>query len=248
MSESVPAIGDGTSRVLLVILFMTFFSVMGCTTVPEDTRSARVAMLSNPPKELIENVEHTFRKKVALMDAPEINRYLSVVASRLFGPTKDPVSISVVSTTTAGYRPSIWVIPGGKIFVDVRVLRTLRFENELASGIVLAWELAEDMDFRERLIQEGGKADPSVEKVWVYGELETQRAIESAVDRIYKSGYDPRGLVSYFNRTVEKDRTAMNVEASKEKARRTVAFYAPLLNPIVHTEEFHKMKKRLERL
>jgi hypothetical protein len=87
-------------------------------------------------------------------------------------------------------------------------------------------------------------------KIWVFGSLENEHAIESAVDRIYKAGYDPRGLVSYFDRvpTKSKNQVESENEALKDKSRRTIAFYAPLLNPIVRTEDFYKMRKRLERL
>lgn len=222
----------------------------GCATVPEGVNAGKAAMLAEPPTEFMNQIELSFRRRVAFVDDKEIEVYLTHLASRLFHPGKNAVHISIVSTTTAGYEPSVWVIPGGKIFFDIRVLRSLHFENEIAAAIALAWERSEGGEFRERLIQEAARADPDPMKIWVFGNLENERAIEATVDRIYKAGYDPRGLVNYFDRITSKTKAQLESEneALKDKARRTIAFYAPLMNPIVRTEDFYKMRKRLERL
>lgn len=224
----------------------------GCSTVPNDgSGPAKAALLSNPPHSYVEKVDVGFRNQVGVIEAPEVTAYLDKVAQRLFKANVNPLPrVQLVSAGTSGYEPSIWVLPGGKIYVDVAILKRLQFENELASGMAVSWDISEGTEFRERLLSEGAKPTAESQSVWAIGEVEYQRAIESAVDRIYKAGYDPRGLVSFFDRTSKKkgDDLDTDMEVRKEKARRTVAFYAPLLNPIVHTEDFHKMKKRLERL
>lgn len=234
----------------LVALFGWLAIGPACSTVPDEKDPAKAALLAEPPKEFIGQIELAFRKRVAFVDDGEIESYLSRLATRLFPPGKSEIQILLVSTASAGYDPSVWVVPGGKIFFDVRVLRTLRFENEIAGAMALAWERAEGVEFRERLIQVSSGADPDPAKIWVFGSNENERAIEGAVDRIYKAGYDPRGLVNYFDRipTRTKGQLESENESLKDKARRTIAFYAPLLNPIVRTEEFYKMRKRLERL
>lgn len=238
------------SSLKIVVLLVAFAAGLGCSSVPEEKDPKKAALLAEPPKEFIAQIELAFRRKVAFVDDKEIEAYLGRLATRLFPPGKTGVEVSLVSTSSAGYEPSVWVVPGGKIFFDVRVLRALHFENEIASAIALAWERSEGGDFRERLIQEASRADPDPMKIWVFGILENERAIEAAVDRIYKAGYDPRGLVNYFERTPTKTKHQLESEneALKDKTRRTIAFYAPLLNPIVRTEDFYKMRKRLERL
>lgn len=222
----------------------------GCSTVPEGKDPAKAALLAQPPKEYVDQIELAFRKRIAFVDDKEIEAYLSRFANRLFPPGQTPIHVALVSTVSAGYDPSVWVVPGGKIFFDVRVLRALRFENEIASAMALAWERSEGTEFRERLITEAQGGNPDPMRIWVFSTLENERAIEGAVDRVYKAGYDPRGLVSYFDRVPSRSKNQLESdnEALKDKARRTIAFYAPLLNPIVRTEDFYKMRKRLERL
>lgn len=232
-------------RFLLLLLACT-----ACASVPSEDSQEHAALLANPPKEFVDQVDLAFRKKVAFIDDSEVNGYLEKIASRLFAPGKDPHQIAIVSTTTAGYEPSVWMVPGGKIFFDIRILRAMKFENEIASALALAAERSEGSEFRERLIKEGEKVSPDPALVWQFSELENQRSVEAAVDRIYKAGYDPRGLVNYFDRIPEKVKGTLDPENEfmKAKARRTITFYAPLLNPIVRTDSFYKMRKRLERL
>jgi predicted Zn-dependent protease len=234
----------------LLVLLASFIGAPACSTVPAGKDSAKAALLAEPPKELIAQVELAFRKKVAFIDDKTIESYLSRLATRLFPPGKSPLQVSLVSTTSAGYDPSVWVVPGGKIFFDVRVLRALHFENEIASAMALAWERSEGTGFRERLIEEASHANPDPMKIWLFSLRENESAIEAAVDRIYKAGYDPRGLVNYFDRVPvrKKNQVESDTEALKDKARRTIAFYAPLLNPIVRSDDFYKMRKRLEHL
>ena len=239
-----------SSWVVLGLLALGFLPA-GCSTVPEGKDPAKAALLAEPPKEYLDRIDLAFRKRVAFMDDRPIEAYLTRLATRLFPPGKDPVRISLVSTVSAGYVPSVWVAPGGRIFFYGGVLRALRFENEIAAAIAFAWERSEGTEFRERLIAEAQRAAPDPTRIWVFSELENEAAIEGAVDRTYKAGYDPRGLVSYFDRVPSekaKGQFDSETEVLKDKTRRTIAFYAPLLNPIVRTEDFYKMRKRLERL
>jgi predicted Zn-dependent protease len=239
------------TRLSRVIITLSIFAIsLGCSTVPEDTNPVKAALLAEPPREYVEQVERAFRKRVAFIDDREIDAYLTKLTTKLFSPGKSEIHVSLVSTTNAGYDPSVWVIPGGKIFFDIRILRTLHFENEIVSALAFAWERAEGIGFRERLINEAQHANIDPAKIWEFTLLENEQAIESAVDRIYKAGYDPRGLVNYFNHAPSRSKNQIEseTESLKQKARRAVAFYAPLLNPVVRTEDFYKMRKRLGQL
>ncbi len=222
-----------------------------CSTVPEDpTNPAKAALLAEPPREFSAAVETGLRKKLVFVNDTEINHYLARLGARLFAPGKDPISIELVNGNASGFEPSVWVVPGGKIFVDLRILKMMRFENEIAAAMAFGWDRSEGSEFRTRLIDEASGANPDPAKVWSFSDSENQKAIESSIDRMYKAGYDPRGLVSYFDRLPIKSKIRSESEQDllKDKARRTIAFYAPLLNPIVRTEEFYKMRKRLEHL
>lgn len=222
----------------------------GCSTVPEDMSPEKAAMLAEPPQELSAAIELGFRKRITSIEDLKINRYLMQIAGRLFSPTKHPISIELMNATTAGFEPSVWAIPSGKIFIDIRLLKLMRFENEIAAALALGWVRSEGRKFRERMIEEASHSNPEPAKIWLFAPSENEKAIEAAIDRIYKAGYDPRGLVSYFDRLSPKSKKRVDSEPDllKDKARRTIAVYAPLLNPIIRTEEFYKMRKRLEKL
>ncbi len=242
----------GNSKPLknVFILFLALIVSVGCSNVPVERTALAHDLLTEPPKEFSGAVETSFRKHITLVQDPEINQYILKVSGRIFSLIKTPISIELISTTSQGYAPSFWVIPGGKIFVDLRALKVLHFENEIAAALALAWERSEGSGFRGRLIEEAGSADPDALRIWVYTEDESQRAIEKAISRIYKAGYDPRGIVTYFDRISYKAKMRGDSENDhlKETARRILSSYAPLLNPIVRTEDFYKMRKRLERL
>jgi hypothetical protein len=226
-------------------------SALGCSTVPEDSAKRNESWQGSAPSEFSSRIEASFRKRVTVLKQPEIEAYLAKIADRLFSPARNPVRVELVSGANAELEPSVWAIPGGTLFFDVRLLRALRFENEIAAALSLAWHRADGKEFRERMITEAGKADPRPETLWKFEEAEDYRSIEATVDRMYKAGYDPRGLVSYFDRIpmrTKKERTDPKNESLKDKARRTLSFYAPLMNPIVRTEDFYRMRKRLERI
>lgn len=222
----------------------------GCSSVPDEMSPAKAALLAEPPQKFSTAVEAGLRKRMTVIEDLEINRYLMRIAARLFLPGKYPISIELVNETPSGFEPSVWAIPNGKIFIDIRVLKLMRFENEIAAALALGWDRSEGAAFRERMIEEASNTDPDPTKIWAFGNSENTKAIESSIERIYRAGYDPRGLVSYFDRlsTNPKKRLDSESDLLKDKARRTIAFYAPLLNPIVRTEEFYKMRKRLGKL
>lgn len=233
-----------------VVLFL-LLAVSGCTSVPDSASDGENAELLQAPYEFSTRIEAVFRKKLAFLEARDIEKYLSKIANRLFSPLKDPIRVELVSATPANYEAAVWALPNGRVFFDVRILQNLRFENEIAAAIAFAWGRAEGTDFRKRLVEEAGKGEPNPEGIWKFSELDDHRAIESTVDRLYKAGYDPRGLVVYFERPPNRSKNeavVSRIESNQDKARRTISFYAPLLNPIVRTEDFYRMRKKLEKL
>ncbi len=226
-------------------------SLAGCSNVPEQRgQEEQAAYLASPPREIVDAIELVLRKKLTLHSDAEIQRYLTSLSTRLLPPNKSTPEVFLVSGANANYEPSVWTVPGGKIFFDIRILKNLKFENEIAAALALAWDRAEGTQFRERLISESSRGNPDPMKIWTFSQEENQLAIEAAVGRVYKAGYDPRGLVSYFDRVPTKSKNLAEAEkdALKDRTRRAITNYAPLLNPIVRTEYFYKMRKKLERL
>lgn len=64
---------------------------------------------------------------------------------------------------------------------------------------------------------------------------------EPAIDRLYQGGFDPRAMVALLER--------QKADAAKvSRARARIAIYPPLRNPVVSTEAFSAMMRRLQQL
>jgi hypothetical protein len=69
---------------------------------------------------------------------------------------------------------------------------------------------------------------------------------------MYRAGFDPRGLISFWNRYAENPAHSPLdpglLQQLIERSRTAIAQRAPLRNPIVRSKEFLALKKRIERL
>ncbi len=149
-------------------------------------------------------------------------------------------------------------LPGTKIYLSVGLLKQVEFENEIAAAI--AFELAHITNRHavERLTNlSNTRPGPIVDYtgprgVMAFPEKLLLKSIENAVEILYAAGYDPRGLLSVWERYLVQprqshyDRSTLNhlIEAT----RSTLALYAPLRNPIVKSPSFFSVYKRLKRL
>jgi predicted Zn-dependent protease len=105
-----------------------------------------------------------------------------------------------------------------------------------------------------------GELDPIPEKIdyfsptgaFAFDETQNIEAVRTAVDLLYSAGYDPRGLVSLWQTYLSHSSDAPYDEAFLKKIldeiRRKIAQKAPLRNPIVSTEGFIAIRKRIEKL
>jgi hypothetical protein len=76
--------------------------------------------------------------------------------------------------------------------------------------------------------------------------------VEVAVSLLYRAGYDPRGLVSLWARFralgLASPYGAELLSRMEEKSREAITLYAPLRNPIVRSDPFLEMRKRVQQL
>jgi predicted Zn-dependent protease len=77
-------------------------------------------------------------------------------------------------------------------------------------------------------------------------------AVNPAVEILYQAGYDPRGLVAVWEKLLaHPDRSpyeAVLLRKLIEKTRRTIAQYSPLRNPIVRSQDFISIQRRIQKL
>jgi hypothetical protein len=234
-------------RVTPYFASLLLLAIAGCTSVPETLQEKGIERISQLPNSARAKIQISLKKSFAVVGAPEVHRYLSQVALRLLKPLDKNLSpkIQMVSSNEQE-SPKLWIIPPDMGFVDQRILKSLEFENEIAALLAFNWERTQDIEFEKRFIAELDQVSPDFRKIYQFSENEDLKAVEGAVDILYNAGYDPRGLISVFNRktSVNKDRSVV----LQDKARRTIAFYKPLINPTVRSQEFYQMRKKLDRL
>ena len=166
-------------------------------------------------------------------------------------------------------------MPGNRIYFSIELLKHLDYENQVAAA--LAIELANlrkkfvSQRVDEQILSGMGiqatESEPlapiEMEEltsvrffgpagVFYYLEKDRTAAVEEAVYLLYRAGYDPRGLSSVFELYAENSQFSP-IEANTlprliEETRRVIAQLSPLLNPVVRTEAFIQIKKRIEKL
>jgi len=146
----------------------------------------------------------------------------------------------------------LFSFPGVVISVPVSFLHEIGFENELAA--VIALELAQVE--RRELAREMEKNDHPT----LFGELSvfhfSQKSRADSIDLgtklMYSAGYDPRGMVSVFQKYATYYIDTDTATAPKElnyyvrEAQKAKNEFMPSLQPIVRSNDFLRMKKELK--
>ena len=138
-----------------------------------------------------------------------------------------------------------FILPPSQGFIEQKFALSLGYENELAAAVSLSWELALDTGFQERFLAQVEEKNPETSSVYVWDDVAAAGAVERATDRLYLAGYDPRGLITMLAKI--KEWSPEKVQYLQDKARRTISFYTPLLNPIVRSESFYRLRRQLEK-
>ena len=224
-------------------------TMTGCSSVPETLSEQGVERISQIPSDARLKIQSSLKKYFTHLSAQEIESYLNTISKRLLSKSKlsSPLRIELVTTRESALsKAKLWVVPPEKGYLDDHLLRSLEFENEIAAVIAFNWERVQDIEFEKRFIHELDQLHPDFSKIYEFSELEDMKAVEGAIDLLYQAGYDPRGLMSVFGRKI-----GVSPERAlvlQEKARRTNAFYKPLMNPTIRSDEYYRMRKKLEKL
>lgn len=141
-------------------------------------------------------------------------------------------------------------VPGARIYLSTQLLRTLNFENELAAA--LAFELGH---IRARTLIRRFPESTGLfgfGSVFDFTEADHLAALEPAMEMLYRSGFDPRGMVSLLSRFQRDPGRSpfpqTQVSILLENARRIIALHVPLRNPIVRSERFLAIYQRIQKL
>lgn len=237
---------------------------------PEPRREVTLEERIREDNRIGQEMSADFESRIDLKKNVEVSIYLRKVAQRLADISPElrgaPLGVFLVQDSKSANWKN-YSLPGNRIYLSVNVIKRLDYENELAG--LMAFELSHILNRHvlarlqeEQVLKEKGTDGgilPS-KKVDFFGgsglfsftdENRIQSA-ETAVSLMYKAGYDPRGMVGLWNRyTSFGSKSPYEPELlSKlvEKSRESIAYFAPLRNPVVRSDAFLSMKRRIESL
>lgn len=197
----------------------------------------------------------------------EVNVYLRGLAQKLADSTPDlrksPVGVFVIED-----RDAIWknyALPGNRLYLSLGLIKKLEFENELAAVMAIEFAHVLNRDALNRIemiaqqgVQPVSELSPNNVPffgpggLFAFSDESRVAAAEQAVDILYAAGVDPRGVVSLLadyraNPKVSPYDPAL-IRRLTEAARQAIAELAPLRNPLVKSDAFLSIQKRIKRL
>ncbi|MBY0469776.1 hypothetical protein K2X30_01320 [bacterium] len=209
----------------------------------------------------------------------EVSVYLKRIADHLAAKT-DALKISPVGVFVVQDRTDLWKnysIPGIRIYLSAGLLKGADYENEIAALIALEYANVLNRNVLRRvekilasraesegdivpnaLFPEKGALDKlsldffGQNGVFSYTEQEWLQATEVAVKILYRAGYDPRGLVSVWQRYRDHSKNSpfetSSLNKFDDRAYLAISANTPLRNPIVRSEAFLRIQKRIRNL
>ena len=169
-------------------------------------------------------------------------------------------------------------LPGGRIYISGGMLQTLNYENEVAALIAMELGHIKNSHVLKRLGTQVGIFDQIEEKkssldgilsnltrrhlkdvdffgplgIFTFSAEEQVMAVKNAVSILYLSGFDPRGVVSALDLLKKNPKKSscdpITLGQLIDAARREVAYFAPLRNPIMRSAKFRSIQKRIRKL
>lgn len=242
------------NRCISFLFVLGFISgTYSCSTPPKATPRLLQEQILNLPKDRSQPFERTLLSGMEINDDTKVSQALRKLVESL--KRKESQSeVSASDDTLPNYRiyrskikkiiPS-FIIPPSRGYIEHAFALSLAYENELAAAIALSWELALDTNFQERFLEQVEEKNPNPGQVYNWDDIAIAGAVERAIDRLYHARYDPRGLISMLAKI--KDWSPERVQYLQDKARRTIAFYTPLMSPIVRSDSFYRLRRQLEK-
>lgn len=232
----------------------------GCSTSP-----TRAPLTPEEKKKLelaITNDLHlSLERQLKFKRDDQVQQFLANLAGRLGEKSARVILIGDVHKRWRSFG-----LREGRVYFSAPLLKQLQFENEVAAVIALElciaragyqfkrlaelrppaeWESSLNWDLSEgELMGPGG--------VFTYEEVDLARSTKEAVELLYQAGYDPRGVSAiwrFYTENADKSpfekATAQRLE---EKSRHAIAQFAPLRNPVVRSQAFLMIQRRIQQL
>ncbi|MGE0614289.1 MAG: hypothetical protein AB7P04_01500 [Bacteriovoracia bacterium] len=234
------------NKMLTAVLALAM-GVAGCTSVP-------VKKIEITPEEQV-RLDHEAGLQVAAKFEPQQKFKRNEKVSHFLADlgTKGLATIAVLNRAKVEVKiladeAKAWDnygLPGVRLYLSAGVLKRTEYESEVAALIALQLAAIHKRVLMERLAQ-----DPQASLRLSAAEVLV--LIDGAVQILYDSGYDSRGLVSlwdiYAGSPKNSPYTEKQLQSFKEKTHRAIVRFAPLINPIVRTDRFIAVHDRIKQL
>ncbi|MEO5970244.1 MAG: M48 family metalloprotease [Bdellovibrionia bacterium] len=258
-----------------VFILGLIFLAAGCATQPS-LKLASPDEIWRRDQAVGSEIAQQFESRLSFKNNPEVSIYLRKLATALLEVTPDlqgsSVGIWLIRSKKGKWKS--YALPGNRIYLSTGLLHELEFENEIAAEISIQYSHLIQKHALERFLRfQDGKTDsspgsaidneapwknsPAVEYfglngVFAFSEEAEISAAKMAIGILYRAGYDPRGLISLFDRFKNNSKHSpyemSTINKIIEQARHELALQAPLRNPIVRSPAFIRIQKRIRDL
>lgn len=198
-------------------------------------------------------VADEWEKSFSFIQDGSIDDYLRKTGKGLLEKTEglQESPLQVYAIRDPGPKWTFLGIPGAKIYLSIRFLQAAEYENILAAA--MAVEIGKIQTRYLPLKLEELKKE-TVDWKQAQNQISLQdwsEAAKIAVKIMYFSGYDPRGLVSFWklleNNIKHSPLDGKSLNYLTELTYEEISAYPPLIRPVVRSDEFLKMKKQWSR-
>jgi hypothetical protein len=261
-------------KTLVSVLFLILG--LGCTT-PESVKQVDQQEVKRWNDSFENEIAVQFESQLHLKKETDVSVYLNEVAQLLVNATpefkKAPVGVLLLQNKK--HKWESYGIPGIRLYISTGLLKSVEYENELAGLMAIQLGNVMNKNIIHRLIALRGAdnyGESSFDRIMLtsphdltqkmdyfgpnglfsFIEEDILAGARKAVGILYHAGYDARGLLLIYDRFLEnpnfspyEKRTLVKL---KESVRHEIAMHAPLRNPIVRSQGFLLIQKRIKRL
>jgi len=244
----------------LLVFTVAIFIQGGCASQPQvhlPTEAVKLERESILKDQLSQKAEKHF----TLKSSPAVEAYIARIIHQLMSASNPEERPAEVKVFLVDDQNGLWrslSIPENRFFLSLGLLKTIEFEHELASLLSMQISiLSRKVIFNLVSSSESSRdVSPPHHITWeslLNASLEEEQAsIGPAIDLVYKAGFDPRGMVSLYDRyTLTPDHSPYRRKTRElyiEMMKQEISKLPPLRNPISRSEEFLLMKQRIKKL
>jgi predicted Zn-dependent protease len=254
------------SRIRLTIFTLLFAvgglqlaGLQGCATPPKP-QPLTISEQINVDTTKAQALFLAFQKRAVFVKSEEVEKYLTAIARKL-ATVQDGFEVKkVIVKIHRDDDPEMkrfFSFPGTTISVPVGFLKTVDYENELAGA--LAFELGNVINrhLAKKVEEDAHPVLWGTGSVFDLERPERVQSIDVGERLLYYTGYDLRGMPSFFRRYEPKFKVSTNLGSSSnqkevdfnwKESQRAKSTYLPSSNPTVRSGEFIKMKKEMKHL